>query len=225
MGDFFNLAHALERDARGHFFQGFGLHAQGHFGFDKARCNPGYPNAVARQLLGPGHGCRRNPGLGRRVVGLADIAGTGDRRNIDDRALAVELDHFRRHLTGAQEHPGQVDINHRLPLRQAHLGHDAILDLEQQPVTQDSGVVDKTIDRAKIFCNLGHGLRNLFFVSDIAQVSASLDTVCLTGRNGQLELFRVEVDQCQFGALGRQVLGHCTAQALAAASDNDYFVF
>ena len=51
------------------------------------------------------------------------------------------------------------------------------------------------------------------------------DAVRLAGCHRQFEFFRVEVDQCQFGALGSQVLGHGATQPLAAASDNDYFVF
>ncbi len=224
MGDFLRLAHTLERDPGGHFFQRFRLHAQSHFGFDEARCNAGDANAVARQFLGPGHGCRSDTGLGRRVVGLTDVASAGNRRDIDDRAAVVQLDHFRRDFTGAQEHAGQVDVDDRLPLGQAHFGHFTVLDLEQQAVAQDPGVVDQTMDRAEVFSDLGNHVGHLLFIGHVAQVGAGLDTLGLAGRDGIVEFFLIEVDQREFHALGGEILGHGTAQTLATARDNDYFV-
>ena len=211
MGDLFRFAHALERNPGGHFLQCFRFHAQGHFGFDETRCNAGHTNAVARQFLGPGHGRRRNAGLGGGVVGLTDVAGAGNRRDIDDRAAVLQLDHFRRDFTGAQEHAGQVDVDDRLPLGQAHLGHFTVLDLEQQAVTQDPGVVDQAMDRAEVFGDLGDHVGHLLFVGDVAQVGAGLDTLGLAGRNGVVELFLVQIDQRQFRTLAGEILGHGTA--------------
>jgi hypothetical protein len=51
-----------------------------------------------------------------------------------------------------------------------------------------------------------------------------LDTLGLAGRNRVVELFLVQIDQCQFRAFAGEILGHGTAQTLATASDNDYFV-
>ncbi|CAI8860891.1 hypothetical protein EMIT048CA2_250084 [Pseudomonas chlororaphis] len=224
VSDFFRLAHALERDAGGHFLQGFGFHAQGHFGFDEARCDAGHANAVARQLLGPGHGRCGDPGLGGGVVGLAYIAGTGDRGNIDDRAAGFQLDHLRRDFAGAEEYAGEVDVDHRLPLGQAHLGHFAVLDLEQQAVAQDAGVIDQAVNGAEVCGDLGDHVFHLLFIGDVAQVGAGLDSRGLAGGNGLVELFLVQVDQRQPGAFAGEILRHGAAQTLATAGDNDYFV-
>ena len=129
-----------------------------------------------------------------------------------------------REITGAEEYASQVDVDHRLPLGQAHLGHLAVLDLDGQAVAQDAGVVDQAIDGAEIFRHLCDHMGHLFFVGDVAQVRTGFSAGGFAGGHGFIEFFLVEVDQRQFGALGRQVFGHGATQTLAAASDDDDLV-
>src|SRR5690606_30388587 len=107
-------------------------------------------DTVACQFLGPHHSVGRYAGLGRGVVGLAHVAGAGDRGNVDDRASVLQFDHLRRHFAGAEEHAGQVDVDHRLPLGQAHLADFTVLDLDGQAVAQDTGVVDQAVDGTEV---------------------------------------------------------------------------
>ncbi|MNE63900.1 hypothetical protein D3C80_1592780 [compost metagenome] len=127
---------------------------------------------------------------------MAKVAGAGNRGDIDDRALVLQLDHLCCHLTGAQEHAGQVHIDHRLPLGQAHLGHFPILDLHQQAIAQDTGVVDQAVNGTEVIGDLGNHMGNLLFVGYIAQVGPRFHAMCLAGGYSLFELFGVEVDQC-----------------------------
>ncbi|MNO04705.1 hypothetical protein D3C81_2258280 [compost metagenome] len=67
------------------------------------------------------------------------------------------------------------------------------------------------MDRAEIFGNPGNHVGHLLFVGDVAQVSARLDTLGLAGRDGGVEFFLIEVDQCEFRAQACEILGHGAA--------------
>ena len=224
MRDLFRLAHAPQGDARGHFLQRLGFHAPGHFGLDEARRNARDADTVARQFLGPDHGQRRDTGLGRGVVGLPHVAGAGDRRDIDDQPLAAQLDHLRCHFAGTQEHTGQVDVDHRLPLAQGHLLDLAIPGLEQQAVAQDAGVVDQPVDGAEVAGHLADHGAHLVFVGHVADIGAGVAAGGLAGADRLVQAALVQVDQRQARAAPRQVFSHCPTQALAAAGDDDHAV-
>jgi len=149
----------------------------------------------------------------------------GNGGDIDDRALVLQLDHLRRHFASAEEHAGQVDIDHRLPLRQTHLGHLTIFHADGQAITQDAGIVDQPVDGTEVVGHLGDHMSHLLFIGDVTQVGTSVTTGSLASGHGFIEFFLVQIDQRQLGALGRQVLTHGTAQPLATASDDDDFVF
>ncbi len=225
MGDLLRLAHSPERNARGHFLQGLGFHAGDHFGLDEARGHACDANTVAGQLLRPDHGGGRHAGLGRGIVGLAHVAGAGNRRDVHDHACALKLHQLRRDLAGAEEHPREVDIDHRLPLGQAHLADHPVLDLEQQAVAQDAGIVDQAVEAAEILGDLCDHAADLLFVGDIAQIGTCVATGALAGRHGCGQAFLVEVDQRQACALGGQMLRHRAAEPLAAAGNDDDLVF
>ncbi len=80
------------------------------------------------------------------------------------------------------------------------------------------------MDRAEILGDLRYGMSYLIFICHIAQIAACGDTVGLAGSHGRVELFLIEVHQCQMGTFACKILGHGAAQALATAGDNDYFV-
>ncbi|KPZ02235.1 Unknown protein sequence [Pseudomonas syringae pv. aptata] len=110
-------------------------------------------------------------------------------------------------------------------MRKAQFGHLAILDLDQQAVTQNASVVDQAMNGAEILGDLADRVDDLFFISDIAQISASLDPKCLTDGDGLIEFLLIEVQQRQVGAFAGQVFGHGSAQPLAAAGDDYQLVF
>ena len=224
MGDLGRLAHAAQRDAGCHLLQRFRLHAAGHLGFDEARSDTGHADAIACQLLGPDHGVGGYAGLGRGVVGLPHVAGAGDGGDVDDGALIFQLDHLGRHFAGAEEHAGQVNVDHRLPLGQAHLADFAVLDLDGQTVAQNTGIVDQAVDGAEVGGDLSNHVGYLLFVCHVAQVGTGIATGGLAGGYGFVEFFLIEVNQRQLGALGGQVFAHGAAQTLATTGDDDDFI-
>ena len=66
---------------------------------------------------------------------------------------------------------------------------------------------------------------DLLFVGDVAQVGARFHAQGLAGGDRFIEFFLVQVDQGQLGAFARQVFGHGAAKTLAAAGDDDDFIF
>ncbi|MCY1466315.1 hypothetical protein D9M71_845970 [compost metagenome] len=98
-----------------------------------------------------------------------------------------------------------------MPLGQAHLGHFTLLDLEQQAVTQDPGVVDQAMDLAKVVGDLGDHVAHLLFIGHVAQVGAGFDAQGRAGSDGVVELFLVEVHERQLRAPGGEILGHGAA--------------
>ncbi|MOA01686.1 hypothetical protein D3C78_1211070 [compost metagenome] len=78
---------------------------------------------------------------------------------------------------------------------------------------------------AEIGGYLLHHLLDLRLVGDVADIGARLDAVGLAGAHCLLQFFRVEIDQCQFCTAAGQVFGHGAAETLAAAGDDDDFVF
>ena len=225
MGDFFGFAHTPQRNAGGHLFQRFGFHAAGHFGFDETRCNPCHANAITCQLLGPDHGQGGDAGLGGGVVGLADIAGAGDRGDIDDQSLALQLDHLGCDFPGTQEYPGEVDVDHRLPLVQGHLLDFAVAYFQQQAITQDAGVVDQAVEGAEVGGDLADHVGYLLLIGNVAYVGPGIATGALAGSNCFVEALPTQVDQRQPSTLTGEIFSHRPAQPLAAAGYDDYAVF
>ncbi|MNY52503.1 hypothetical protein D3C86_1881800 [compost metagenome] len=68
-------------------------------------------------------------------------------------------------------------------------------------------------------------MNHLLLNGHVAQVGACFHAMGLAGGHGFVEFFLVEIDQRQFGPFARQVFAHGAAQALAAAGDDDNFVF
>src|SRR4051812_11357253 len=111
-----------------------------HFGFDVARRHGVHRDALLHNFLRQRLGEAGHPGLGRGVVGLAELPlDRVDRGDVDDAApaaLAHAVDHLARHV----EHAVQVGVDHRHPVL---LGHA----LEHR-VARDAGVVVEDVDRA-----------------------------------------------------------------------------
>ena len=65
-------------------------------------------------------------------------------------AAVAELDHALGALAGAEKNAREVDVDHGLPLCEAHLADDrAVLDLDEQGVLGDARVVDQDVEAAE----------------------------------------------------------------------------
>src|SRR5690606_39664685 len=123
--------------------------------------------------------------LGGRVVGLAHVAGAGYAGNVDNAAFAAGFDHLGSRFTAAQEYAGQVHVDHRLPLLQAHaLFNHAVFAFHQQGIAQNTGVVHQTVDAAEILNNLVEGGDHLVFFGDVADIGAGVTTGLLAQLHG-----------------------------------------
>src|SRR5579871_2665369 len=151
-------------------FRHGGHHVGGHIsGGDRV---DGQPDTLTRSaacppdledgLLGQRLGQAEQPGLGRGVVGLADLAGLADHRgNVDDPAGAL-LDHVFEGGLGHEEGAGQVDRDHPLPVLVGHLRHGL--------VDRDACVVDQDVQTAVPFDDLGHHAAAVTGRADVALV-------------------------------------------------------
>ncbi len=179
---------------------------------------------MAGQLLRPGHGHARHPGLGGGVVGLPHVAGPGDAGNIDNDPLAAQLHHALGGLPPAEEHAGQVHVDDRLPLRHAHLFHDlAIPDLEQHAIAQNTGVVDQAVQCPEIPGDGVERVDHLGLVGNVGDIGPGFTAGLTAQLHRLIEFVPVEVDQRQPGPAGRQYLRHRSPQPLTATGNGDDF--
>ena len=104
--------------------------------------------------------------LGRRIVGLADIADQpGVRGEVDHRARALLAEVLGRGA-GDVEIAGQMDAEHRVPFLRAHLVENA--------VAQDAGDVDHPVDPAEGIDRLRHHRLGIVPFGDAAAIEYRL---------------------------------------------------
>ena len=97
----------------------------------------------------------------------------------------AEFDHALGRLAATEKHAGQVDVDHGLPLIQAHLADDdTVLRFDEQRILDDAGIVDETIEPAKFGHHLIEGIDHLRFVGDIGTVGARLRVMRLACGHG-----------------------------------------
>lgn len=97
----------------------------------------------------------------------------------------------------------------------------AVLDLDQQRVLYDAGVVDKHIERPEVTDDRIHRGDDLRFVGDVAAVGARLGTGGQAARARLLEVGGIEIDQRELGAARRELERHRAAESASAARDGD----
>ncbi|MCY1454364.1 hypothetical protein D9M71_714260 [compost metagenome] len=83
-----------------------------------------------------------------------------DRRHVDHRAAATLLQHLLDGELVAQEHAGQVDVQHPLPLVQAGL-------LDGAPGLTDAGVGNHDVQPAEAFHGGGDQVGDIFLTRHI----------------------------------------------------------
>ena len=90
-------------------------------------------------------------GLGRRIVGLAGIAGSANHRGDVDDAAAARLHHAAHDQLGQPEHRLEIGVDDRIPL--------VVLHAHRQVVAGDAGIVDQDRHGAEALLDLAdHGL-------------------------------------------------------------------
>ena len=82
-----------------------------------------------------------------------------DARDHHDRAVRLVGAHDARGLARAQEGPGQVDLDHLLPLLERHV--------DEQEGLLDAGVVDQQVEPAERLAGLGEAALHLGLVADV----------------------------------------------------------
>src|SRR5215467_14095460 len=212
-GDLLRLPEAAQRDLRAHPVQRLLGHGGEHVGGDEPGRDrvDGQPDPVAGRLARPveledrllGQRLREaeQPGLGRGVVDLADVAGLPDHRgHVDDPAGAAP-EHVLERVLGHEERAGQVDRDHLLPVVIGHLGHDL--------VDRDPGVVDQDVEPAVLLDDLADHPAAVVGVTDVPLVHGGPLSRVFGGHAG-VELLRAlaapPVTGRDVRALGGQLL-------------------
>ncbi len=220
------FAQATQRHGLDQALAGFRLHGGEHVGVDGAGSHRASADVVASQLFGPHLGQGNHPGLGGGVVALAEAALAGQGRNVDDHPfLDSQFQHFRSCFAATQKHAGQVHVDHRLPLLQAHLAdYLAVLVLHQQAIAGDAGVIDQAVQAAEVRHHVTEQLFHFLFFGHVGQIGARFTAGRLTGGHGGVQVFLAQVHAGQAGALAGKVGGNTPAQATAGAGNNNHFL-
>ena len=132
-------------------------------------------NAIAREFLRPDHAHGFDSRFRRAVVALPGVADPGNAGDVDDHAAIAVLDHVRGGLARAQKHGAEIHVDHGVPLIHRHAADDrAVLDLHQQAVAHDAGVVHQAVQAAEVRRNARHGGADLGLIGDVHPVFACL---------------------------------------------------
>src|SRR5437773_4009478 len=153
-GDFLRPGEAPHRNRGDDLLADLGADRLHHVGLDIAGRHRVHRHAFAHHFLRERLGETGHAGLGRRIVGLAELAlDRVHRRDVDDAAPAA-LDHAVDHLARDIEDAVEVGVDHLHPVL---LGHA----LEHR-VARDAGVVHQDVDRpdhrAHVVEHLGAGV-------------------------------------------------------------------
>src|SRR5215210_66098 len=217
-GDLFGLAEAAE----GHLFEKFLLGLLRDAGYHIGLYEPGAEGVdgdpVPGQFLGGRLGEAEQPGLGRRVVGLAYVAGLSDEgAHVDDLASAL-VRHVWQRRVDRVEGAVEVYLDDLVPVVDG--------ELLERTVYVDPRVVDQDVYPVELLYRLIYEVLGLLRVRDVGLnrdcLAAALRDLCyqLFGR-----LFAPGVVDDDFGPPFRQLLRYGPAQTPARAGHDDYRFF
>src|SRR6202163_1576566 len=157
---FFRLAEPALRDLLDHRVErGLG-DLTDHLGLDETGRDGVDRDAAARHLQREALGEPEQPGFGRRVIRLADVARLADDRADVDDAPGTALDHVLDHALDHAERAEQVDVEHVAPVVVRHLAH--------RLVDGDAGVVDQEVDAPEALEHFGDDALAVFRLVDAA---------------------------------------------------------
>src|SRR5215211_8783517 len=217
-GDLFGLPEASQGHLFAEFLLGFLGDVGDHIGLDKAGAEGVYGDPESGQFQGGRLGKAEQPGLGRRVVGLADVACLPDKRaHVDDLVPAL-VRHVRQDGVDCVESAVEVYL---YDLVQVFDG--ALL---ERAVYVDPRVVDQDVYPVVLLYRLVDEALGLLRVRDVGMNRDCLATV-LRDLCDQLfgRLFAPRVVDYDFGSPARQLFGYGSAQTPARAChhDNGFF--
>jgi hypothetical protein len=172
---------------------------------------------VARQLVGPGVGHRRDRALRSAVVGLTEVAHLRSGHRVHDRSARALIAHPQRTLLRAPERAARVDPHHELPLVVGHL--------EEALVAHDPGVVHHRVDRTELVDALADELLRALARADVGAVRHGATARFADLADHLLRLFAVDVVHDDAGALRAQREAVPAADAAAAAGHHRGLAF
>ena len=126
---------------------------------------------------------------------------------------AVFVHALQKHFPGHQKAAGQVGAHHGFPA--------FLTDQGQRRRELATGVVDQTVDHVYSLVDVADGGFYRFFITDITRKAQRLSAVFGNFGGHGIQLFLFAADEYDTGAQGRQFVGGATANAGAAAGDND----
>src|SRR6185312_6990415 len=216
VGDFLGTAEATHRHLVADQVQHLFRHRREDRRLDEARADRVGANALAAELARPGLDHADHAELGRRVVGLAEVAvQADDRRRVEDAARVLrehDVDDRLRAVVDALE----IDVDDALELLVGHLGEARVLD--------DAGVVDQRVDAApRRHHRLDHP-RDAPLVGDVDLEGQRFAPGRANRVGGLLRGGEVDVADGDARAFVRELDRGRAADALAAAGDDGNLV-
>src|SRR5216683_1670131 len=136
--DFLGCAHATHRHCSGDALALRLGERLGHRAGDEAGRHAVDGDAARRELGGERLRHADHARLGRRIIGLAGIAGDTDHRGDADDAAPAPLHHAAHRRARQAEAGGEVDVDHRLPI--------LVLHAQRQLVAGEAGIVDEDVE-------------------------------------------------------------------------------
>src|SRR5688572_11663804 len=223
--DFLGKAQALERDGGRDLLQRLRRHAGQDVGPRKAGRDATRADAIPCELLGPHHRHRCDTGLRGGVVRLPVVASARDAGDVDDQPAVAELDHALGALAGAEKNAREVDVDHGLPLCEAHLADDrAVLDLDEQGVFGDARVVDQDVEAAEGRDDRIERPDDLLLARNVDDGGRDPRAAGLELGPCRLEVRRIQVEKCDVCSARDESRGDGFTYAAAAARDGDHLV-
>ena len=120
---------------------------------------------------------------------------THHRADIDNLAMPP-LDYAGNDSLGTDKRPHQVDIHYLPELLGGHIRHEDALN--------DSGVVDKNVQGAKLCLDLGYQLRDVNLVSNVGDIAVGINTFGSIVGQGLVQILLTAAIKSDLGSSTRQ---------------------
>ncbi|KAF4530878.1 hypothetical protein B566_EDAN018918 [Ephemera danica] len=212
VGNVLRLAQPVQRHLFAHVVQHLLGNGVQDRRFYKTRRHGIDANALGPELAAPGLGEADDAELAGGVIRLAEVAVDADHAaGVQDDAAALQHQGVD-HGLGAVEHAAQVDVDHRIELRQRHL--------LQPRVAGDAGVVHQHVDAAEALLDCGHHGIDRGAVGDVDDIALGLHTQAAALRHHGINGGGIHVAHRHVRTFGGELDGGGRANALRRAGDD-----